>query len=96
VVLLGQPVHSFDVHVGSAHRHSADPSLPASVHLGQVINYAVGSERLADQLAALPRLSALSTRKTIAVPVAVWRGAHRRPCILALALSPILLSHMAL
>ena len=56
VVLLGQSVHSFDVHVGSAHRHAADPSLPASVHLGQVINYAVGSERLADQLAALPRL----------------------------------------
>ena len=56
VLLLGQTVHSFEVELRGAMRNSSDALAPAMIRLGQVVNYEVDPERLADQLAALPRL----------------------------------------
>ena len=55
VLLLGQTVHSFEVELRGAMRNSSDALAPAMIRLGQVVNYEVDPERLADQLAALPR-----------------------------------------
>ena len=54
IVLLGHTVHSFNVDLRGARREGEMG--PDVLRLGQVVNYEVPPEELADQLAALPRL----------------------------------------